>query len=87
MSDAVNGSIVQSYAGGHTKDGAYSTTDAANQPALEGAGRYNVQAYEASGYAGGFIGVTSDDVSMNAVYSSASAYASSGAANAGSFAG
>ncbi len=87
VSDAVNGSIVQSYAGGHTKDGAYSTTDAANQPALEGAGRYNVQAYEASGYAGGFIGVTTDDVSMNAVYSTASAYASSGAANAGSFAG
>lgn len=80
--------IVQSYAGGHTKDGAYSTTDeATKQPVLEGAGRYNVQAYEASGYAGGFIGVTTDDVSMNAVYSTASAYASSGAANAGSFAG
>lgn len=79
--------IVQSYAGGHTKDGAYSTTDAANQPVLEGAGRYNVQAYEASGYAGGFIGMTTDKVSMNAVYSTASAYASSSDANSNSFAG
>lgn len=72
VSDAANGSIVQSYAGGHTKDGAYSTTDAATkQPVLEGPGRYNVQA---SGYAGGFIGVTTNSVSMNAVYSTASAY-------------
>lgn len=85
VSGAADGStIVQSYAGGHTRDGAYSTTDAANQPVLEGAGRYNVQA---SGNAGGFIGMTTDKVSMNAVYSTASAYASSGAANAGSFAG
>ena len=80
--------IVQSYAGGHTKDGAYSTTDATtNKPVLGGAGRYNVQATQASGYAGGFIGVTTNKVEMNAVYSTASAYASSGAANAGSFAG
>ena len=80
--------IVQSYAGGHTKDGAYSTTDAATkQPVLDGSGRYNVQATQASGYAGGFIGVTTNKVEMNAVYSTASAYASSGAANAGPFAG
>lgn len=86
VSDAVNGSIVQSYAGGHTKDGAYSTTDAANQPVLEGPGRYNVQAYEASGYAGGFIGVATNNVTMNAVYSTASAY-SDDAAKSGSFSG
>lgn len=80
--------IVQSYAGGHTRDGAYSTTDAATkQPVLTGAGRYNVQATQASGYAGGFIGVTTNNVSMNAVYSTASAYASSGDANSNSFAG
>ena len=77
--------IVQSYAGGHTRDGAYSTTDTANnQPVLEGVGRYNVQA---SGNAGGFIGVTTNKVSMNAVYSTASAYASSGNANSNAFAG
>lgn len=75
--------IVQSYAGGHTKDGAYSTTDAANQPVLEGSGRFNVQA---SGNAGGFIGVTTDNVAMNAVYSTASAY-SDDAAKSGSFSG
>ena len=79
--------IVQSYAGGHTKDGAYSTTDATTkQPVLEGSGRYNVQATQASGYAGGFIGVTTDQVSMNAVYSTTSAY-SDNAANSGSFSG
>lgn len=79
--------IVQSYAGGHTKNGAYSTTDVAtNQPVLTGAGRYNVQVYEASGYAGGFIGVTSNNVSMNAVYSTASAY-SEDPAKSGSFSG
>lgn len=77
--------IVQSYAGGHTKDGAYSTTDeTTNKPVLDGSGRYNVQA---SGNAGGFIGVTTDKVSMNAVYSTASAYSSSGDANSNSFAG
>ena len=76
--------IVQSYAGGHTKDGAYSTTDAADQPVLEGAGRYNVQA---SVYAGGFIGVTTNNVYMDAVYSTASAYSFSGEANSNSFAG
>lgn len=77
--------IVQSYAGGHTKDGAYSMTDAAtNKPVLEGPGRYNVQA---SGNAGGFIGVTTNNVTMNAVYSTASAYSSSGEANSNSFAG
>ena len=76
--------IVQSYAGGHTKDGAYSTTDAAtNRPVLEGPGRYNVQA---SGYAGGFIGESSDKVNMNAVYSTASAY-SNDATKSGSFSG
>ena len=79
--------IVQSYAGGHTKNGAYSTTDVAtNQPVLTGAGRYNVQVYEASGYAGGFIGVTSNNVSMNAVYSTASA-CSEDPAKSGSFSG
>lgn len=79
--------IVQSYAGGHTKDGAYSTTDeATKQPVLEGAGRYNVQAYKASGYAGGFIGVNTNNVGMDAVYSTASAY-SNDAAKAGSFSG
>lgn len=88
VSGAADGStIVQSYAGGHTKDGAYSTTDTApNQPVLEGPGRYNVQAYEASGYAGGFIGVTTNNVIMNAVYSTASAY-SDDAAKSGSFSG
>ena len=76
--------IVQSYAGGHTRDGAYSTTDTAtNRPVLEGPGRYNVQA---SGNAGGFIGVTTDKVSMNAVYSTASAY-STDANKSGSFSG
>ena len=78
VSGAETGStIVRSYAGGHTRDGAYSTTDA-------GAGRYNVQA---SGYAGGFIGMTSNNVKMNAVYSTASAYSSSADANSHSFAG
>lgn len=86
VSGAAEGStIVQSYAGGHTKDGAYSTTDeTTNKPVLDGSGRYNVQA---SGNAGGFIGVTTDEVSMNAVYSTASAYSSSGDANSNSFAG
>lgn len=79
--------IVQSYAGGHTKDGAYSTTDTANQPVLEGSGRYNVQATQASGYAGGFIGVTTNSVRMDAVYTTASAYSSSGEAYSNSFAG
>ena len=83
VSDAVNGSIVQSYAGGHTKGGAYNTTDAANQPVLEGPGRYNVQA---SGNAGGFIGVSTDNLSMDAVYSTASAY-SEIPAKSGSFSG
>ena len=86
VSGAAEGStIVQSYDGGHTKDGAYSTTDeTTNKPVLDGSGRYNVQA---SGNAGGFIGVTTDKVSMNAVYSTASAYSSSGDANSNSFAG
>lgn len=82
---AADSTIVQSYAGGHTKDGAYSTTDAATkQPVLKGAGRYNVQA---SGYAGGFIGVTTNKVSMDAVYTTASAYSSSGDSNSNSFSG
>ena len=77
--------IVQSYAGGHTRDGVYSTTDATtHKPVLTGAGRYNVQA---SGYAGGFIGVTTNNVRMNAVYSTASAYSSSDDAKSDSFAG
>ncbi len=85
VSGATDGStIVQSYAGGHTKNGAYSTTDATTtQLILTGAGRYNVQA---SGYAGGFIGVTTNNVTMNAVYSTASAY-SDDAAKSGSFSG
>lgn len=67
--------IVQSYAGGHTRDGAYSTTDATtNKPVLEGPGRYNVQA---SGYAGGFIGVTTNQVQMDNVYATTSVYSSS----------
>lgn len=87
VSDAANGSIVQSYAGGHTKDGAYSMTDATtNKPVLTGAGRYNVQATQASGYAGGFIGVTTNKVLMNAVYSTASAY-SVDATKSGTFSG
>lgn len=86
VSGAVEGStIVQSYAGGHTKNGAYSTTDVkTKQPVLTGAGRYNVQA---SGNAGGFIGVATNNVSMNAVYTTASAYSSSGDSNSNSFAG
>lgn len=89
VAGAETGSTIgQSYAGGHTKDGAYSTTDATkNQPVLEGSGRYNVQATQASGYAGGFIGVTTNNVRMNAVYSTASAYSSAGDANSDSFAG
>ena len=87
ISDAANGSIVQSYAGGHTRDGAYSTTDAVtNKPVLEDAGRYNVQATQASGYAGGFIGMTTDNVTMDAVYSTASAY-STDSSKSGSFSG
>lgn len=81
---SADSTIVQSYAGGHTRDGAYSTTDATtNKPVLEGPGRYNVQA---SGYAGGFIGVTTNKVLMNAVYSTASAY-SVDATKSGSFSG
>lgn len=81
---SADSTIVQSYAGGHTRDGAYSTTDATtNKPVLEGPGRYNVQA---SGYAGGFIGVTTNKVLMNAVYSTASAY-SVDAIKSGSFSG
>ncbi len=88
VNGAADGStIVQSYAGGHTKDGAYSTTDATtNQPVLKGSGRYNVQATQASGYAGGFIGVTINNVSMNAVYSTASVY-STDSTKSGSFSG
>ena len=84
VSDAANGSIVQSYAGGHTKDGAYDTEMNGSVPKNQGAGRYNVQA---SGNAGGFIGVTTNNVYMDAVYSTASAYSSSGDANSNSFAG
>lgn len=80
---AVGSTIVQSYAGGHTKDGAYDTKVEGSAPKNQGAGRYNVQA---SGYAGGFIGVTTDKVSMNAVYSTASAY-STDVNKSGSFSG
>ena len=76
--------IVQSYAGGHTKNGAYDTEVEGSAPKNQGAGRYNVQA---SGCAGGFIGVTTNNVYMDAVYSTASAYSSSGDANSNSFAG
>lgn len=84
---AADSTIVQSYAGGHTKNGAYSTTDAANQPVLEDPGRYNVQA---SGNAGGFIGVTTNQVQMDNVYATTSVYSSSYSDNnkcSGSFAG
>ena len=84
---AEGSTIVQSYAGGHTKDGAYITTDATtNKPVLTGAGRYNVQATQASGNAGGFIGVTTNNVRMDAVYSTASAY-STDSTKSGSFSG
>ena len=76
--------IVQSYAGGHTKDGTYDTEVEGSALKNQGAGRYNVQA---SGNAGGFIGVTTNNVYMDAVYSTASAYSSSGDANSNSFAG
>lgn len=75
--------IVQSYAGGHTKNGVYDTEIENKVPKNQGAGRYNVQA---SGNAGGFIGVTTDKVSMNAVYSTASAY-STDVNKSGSFSG
>lgn len=84
---AADSTIVQSYAGGHTKNGAYSTTDAANQPVLEDPGRYNVQA---SGNAGGFIGVTTNQVQMDNIYATTSVYSSSYSDNnkcSGSFAG
>ena len=85
VTGAANGStIVQSYAGGHTKDGAYDTEIENKVPKNQGAGRYNVQA---SGYAGGFIGVTTNNVCMDAVYTTASAYSSFGDANSNSFAG
>lgn len=72
---SADSTIVQSYAGGHTRDGAYSTTDATtNKPVLEGPGRYNVQA---SGNAGGFIGVTTNQVQMDNVYATTSVYSSS----------
>lgn len=80
---AESSSIVQSYAGGHTKDGAYDTEMNGSVPKNQGAGRYNVQA---SGNAGGFIGVTTNKISMNAVYSTASAY-STDVNKSGSFSG
>lgn len=88
VNGAADGSTIeQSYAGGHTKNGAYDTEMKDNAPKNQGAGRYNVQAIQASGHAGGFIGVTTNNVKMNAVYSTASAYASSGDANSNAFAG
>lgn len=80
---ATDSTIMQSYAGGHTKDGVYDTEIENIVPKNQGAGRYNVQA---SGYAGGFIGESSDKVIMNAVYSTASAY-SDDATKSGSFSG
>ena len=80
---AAGSTIVQSYAGGHTKDGTYDTEVEGSAPKNQDAGRYNVQA---SGYAGGFIGMTTDNVYMDAVYSTASAY-SDDAAKSGSFSG
>lgn len=88
VNGAADGSTIeQSYTGGHTKNGAYDTEMKDNAPKNQGAGRYNVQAIQASGHAGGFIGVTTNNVKMNAVYSTASAYASSGDANSNAFAG
>ena len=75
VSGATEGStIVQSYAGGHTKDGAYYTEVEGSDPKNQDAGRYNVQA---SGYAGGFIGVTTNQVQMDNVYATTSVYSSS----------
>ena len=66
--------IVQSYAGGHTKNGAYDTEVKGSALKNQGAGRYNVQA---SGNAGGFIGVTTNQVQMDNVYATTSVYSSS----------
>lgn len=70
---AEGSTIVQSYAGGHTRDGAYDTEIENKVPKNQGAGRYNVQA---SGYAGGFIGVTTNQVQMDNVYATMSVYSS-----------
>ena len=84
VNGAADGStIVQSYAGGHTKNGVYDTEIENKVPKNQGAGRYNVQA---SGNAGGFIGVITNNVSLNAVYSTASAY-SVDATKSGTFSG
>lgn len=78
--------ITQSYAGGHTKEGKY-TEAGDDQQGLSGAGRVNVQASDATGYAGGLLGVyTESNLTMDAVYSTASAYAAT-AANSGSLVG
>lgn len=71
---AADSIIVQSYAGGHTKAGAYDTEMNGSVPKNQGAGRYNVQA---SGNAGGFIGVTTNQVQMDNVYATTSVYSSS----------
>ncbi len=77
--------ITQSYAGGHTKDGKY--TEVSGTDGLSGVGRVNVQASDATGYAGGLLGVyTGSNLTMEAAYSTASAYAAT-AANSGSLVG
>lgn len=79
--------ITQSYAGGHTKDGKYTEVGTDGSTGLSGAGRVNVQATKTTGYAGGLIGVSkSNNVTMDAVYSTASAYAKK-EANSGSLVG
>ena len=75
QASASGGIIQRCYAGGHTKDGAYDT-DLDDQKKVKntGAGRYNVQA---GGYAGGFIGMSTTVVEMDAVYATTSVYSSS----------
>ena len=77
VSNGVTGTVKNSYVGGHTKEGKYSTD-------VDGAGRYNVQATEASGVAGGFIGVSTNSFTIKNVYTTASSYAPD-AAKSGSF--
>ena len=71
--------IKNSYVGGHTKEGKYSTE-------TTGSGRYNVQVTEASGTAGGFIGVSHTKLTVQNVYTTASAY-SKDTTKSGSFCG
>lgn len=76
QASARGGSIQRCYAGGHTKNGAYDTElDDKNKNQIKntGSGRYNVQA---GGYAGGFIGMSTTKVEMDAVYATTSVYSS-----------